>query len=71
MSQESLKWYQRKELWGLVAIGGLVGSQFPSHTAMYKIGVSLNGIVAIGATFFGIKDGVKNQTLLPSGLKKK
>jgi hypothetical protein len=67
--KQKIRWYQKKEIWGLVAVGGLTGSQFPSHTTAFKVGVYLNSLVAIGLAWFGIKDGYANDNL-PSGLSK-
>ena len=67
---EDVKWYQKKELWGLTAALGLVLTQFPSNTAANQIGVTLNGLVALGATWFGVMDGKKNGTGLFQGMRK-
>jgi len=68
---EDVKWYQKKELWGLTAALGLVLTQFPSNTVANQIGVTLNGLVALGATWFGVMDGKKNGTGLFQGMRKK
>lgn len=71
MSNEEIKWYQKKEIWGLTAALGLVLTQFPGNTVANQIGVTLNGLVALGATFFGVTDGKKNGTGLFQGMRKK
>lgn len=71
-SENNLPIYKRKEVWGGIAILGTVLTAFSDNTVAFQIGVTLNSIVAIGATFFGIKDGVAEGNIkLPSGMRKK
>lgn len=81
MNEEEHKpFWQRKELWGGLALLGLAGVQFPAHTLMFQIGTFLNAAVGIGLSFFGIKKGNEAKNLpfqenskiqLPEGLRKK
>jgi hypothetical protein len=67
--EKKIPFYKRKELWGAVALFGLFGMQFPSHTIMHKAGIFANGAVGIAITWFGIKKGHESGNL-PSGLSK-
>jgi len=71
MANEEIKWYQKKEVWGLTAALGLILTQFPSNTVANQIGVTLNGLVALGATWLGVTDGKKHGTELFHGMRRK
>jgi len=70
MNEEKIKWYQKKELWGLsIFTAGLVKHITPQHTIGHQIAdYSFSVGLPLLMVYFGVKDGLKNNSL-PSGLR--
>jgi hypothetical protein len=71
MEEKKISFWKRQEVWGTVALIGLAGVQFPSHTTAFKVGTFANGAVGVAITWFGIKKGYQSDNLknLPTGLR--
>lgn len=69
--KNKIKWYQKKEIWGisLFITGGIKHLTKP-HTIVHQLAdYSFTIGIPLLLTFFGVKDGYKNNSL-PSGLSK-
>jgi len=68
---DSVKWYQKKELWAatIFVIGGVKYFTKPNTIAYQAADYSINIGIPLALGFLGVKDGIKNKTL-PIGLRK-
>lgn len=71
MENNKIKWYQKKEIWGLTLfVTGGVRYIAKPYTLAYQIAdYSFTVGIPLLLTYFGVKDGYKNESL-PSGLSK-
>lgn len=71
MENDKIKWYQKKEIWGLsLFVTGGVRYIAKPYTLAYQIAdYSFTVGIPLLLTYLGVKDGYKNDTL-PSGLSK-
>lgn len=69
--ENEIKWYQKKEIWGisLFFIGAVKHLTKPYTLANQLADYSFNVGIPLLMTYFGIRDGIKNNSL-PSGLRK-
>ena len=71
MENNNIKWYQKKEIWGLslFVTGGIRYIAKP-YTLAYQIAdYSFSVGIPLLLTYFGVRDGYKNESL-PAGLSK-
>ncbi|QKJ99928.1 MAG: hypothetical protein HND40_10335 [Ignavibacteriota bacterium] len=71
MPEETVKWYQKKEIWaGIIFLtGGIKYFASPNTIAHQLADYTISVGIPIALGVLGVKDGIKNNSL-PSGLNK-
>jgi len=62
-----VKWYQKKEYWGLL---GVIGAVITAIPGLQIPGVAITAGVSAGIYYFGVKDGEKYKTPSAISFKK-
>ncbi|OQY70803.1 MAG: hypothetical protein B6D44_15215 [Ignavibacteriales bacterium UTCHB2] len=71
MPEESVKWYQKKEIWaGIIFLtGGVKYFSSPNTVAHQLADYTISVGIPLALGVLGVKDGIKNKSL-PGGLSK-
>lgn len=71
MENDKIKWWQKKEIWGLslFVTGGIKYLAKPNTVAYQISDYSFSVGIPLLMVYFGVKDGYKNDSL-PSGLSR-
>lgn len=62
-----IPWYKKKEYWGLL---GVIGAVITAIPGLQIPGIAITAGVSAGMYYFGVKDGVANNTPSAISIKK-